>query len=363
MDSTYLANVSNYLIDNFSVVLAVPQSPEFKRVKLTLNNPLQIKTSYKLTVQGVTSTNGARDCAGNLINSLQNTATFGVPELAEAGNILLSELLFNPRTGGNDFVELYNNSDKFINLKNYQLSRLFNSKPDAMQIITTEDYVIAPKSYLAVTDNVLNVQNNYPRSVLKPFIEIKTMPSYNDDEGTVLLFNPLGVEIERFFYTDKYHFDLLDDKEGVSLERVDYNALTNEKNTWFSAANTVGFASPGEINSQKSLNGSVPSGNISVEPRAFTPNNDGLSDFTTISFNLVGTGNVGTVKLYDNVGRLVRELVNNQSLGDTGSFVWDGLNDKKERLRTGYYLILFEVFNTNGNTQIFKETVAVTDKF
>ena len=59
----------------------------------------------------------------------------------------------------------------------------------------------------------------------------------------------------------------------------------------------------------------------------------------------------------------MRELVNNQSLGDTGSFVWDGLDNKNEKVRTGYYLVLFEVFNTNGNTQIFKETVAVTDKF
>ena len=363
MDSLYLADVRNYSIDGFSVVLAVPQSPDFKRVKITLNNPLLIKTSYKLTVQGAGVTAGARDCAGNLINSLQNTANFGVPELAETGNIILNELLFNPRTGGNDFVELYNNSDKFINLKNYKLSRLNNNIIDPKQTITTEDYVIAPNAYLAVTDNVLNIQNNYPRSVLKPFLQIKTMPSYNDDEGTVLLFNPLDVEIERFFYTDKYHFEILDNKEGVSLERVDFNAPTNEKNTWFSAANTVGFATPGETNSQKRLNGNVPSGGISVEPRAFTPNADGLSDFTTISFNLIGNGNVGTVKLYDNVGRLVRELVNNQSLGDTGSFVWDGLDNKNEKVRTGYYLVLFEVFNTNGNTQIFKETVAVTDKF
>ncbi|MCS6795255.1 MAG: gliding motility-associated C-terminal domain-containing protein, partial [Raineya sp.] len=168
--------------------------------------------------------------------------------------------------------------------------------------------------------------------------------------------------VERFDYDEKMHFKLLDDVKGVSLERLGFDLPTNDANSWFSAASSVGFATPGYENSQNKLYQNQ-SGEITIVPKVFTPNNDGQADFTSINFKFAGQGNVANVTIYDTQGRIVRYLVRNQTLPNEGSLLWDGTNEEKNRVLPGYYVVLFEIFNLSGKKETYKETVAVVGKF
>jgi len=354
LDSLSAAS-ANYSVDKGIVVQSkTVVSPDFKQIVLTVNPLLQNREQYRITVQSLT------DCSGNLIGEV-NFADFGVPEQADSTDIILNEVLFNPRTGGSDFVELYNQSDKYINLKNWSLARLVNNAVDSKHTITTDNYVLAPKSYVAVSTDILNIQSNYPLFEGKPFLQASSMPSYNDDEGIVLVINNLERIMERFDYKDDFHFELLDDEEGVSLERLGFELPTNNPSSWFSAASSVGFATPAYANSQNKIN-QAQSGAITIVPKVFTPDNDGQADFTTINYKLAGQGNVANVSIYDAQGRLIKHLARNQTLANEGFLIWDGANEDRTRVRTGYYIVLFQVFDLTGRQETYKETVAVTHK-
>jgi flagellar hook assembly protein FlgD len=73
-------------------------------------------------------------------------------------------------------------------------------------------------------------------------------------------------------------------------------------------------------------------------------------------------GYVANVRIFDANGRMVRHLVNNASLGATGRFRWDGLDDRLNKLPIGMYVVLTEIFNLQGKTKKFKQVVTLARK-
>ncbi len=74
---------------------------------------------------------------------------------------------FNPRSGGVDFVEIYNRSPKYINLKNWKLGNFENNSVLKPQVITTEDFILAPSGYIAFTSDPASLISQYPQAVQK----------------------------------------------------------------------------------------------------------------------------------------------------------------------------------------------------
>ena len=70
-----------------------------------------VGTVYKITLNNVS------DCSSNTIGAL-NSTQFGIPQNLVTNDLVINEILFNPKTGGYDFIELYNRSNKIIDLKN-----------------------------------------------------------------------------------------------------------------------------------------------------------------------------------------------------------------------------------------------------
>jgi flagellar hook assembly protein FlgD len=130
---------------------------------------------------------------------------------------------------------------------------------------------------------------------------------------------------------------------------------------WHSAASTVGYGTPGYQNSQFSLS-NVIADDFTIDPEVFSPDLDGYHDYTTISYLLGSGGYVATLRIYDQAGRLERFLVNNQTLGTSGSFTWDGTDDKGAKVNVGIHIIYFELIGINGDVLQFKKPVVVGAK-
>ncbi len=352
LDSASAANPVLYtLAGGPAVTRATVSSPDFRSVTLQLASALQPSQAVTVQVQSAT------DCVGNAAGPA-TSAAFALPSVAEAGDVVINEILFNPRTGGVDFVEILNRSTKYIDLQGWLLG---NEKADGSldsETISEEVTVLAPGKLLVLTTRPDVVQASYPTNDPAAFLTMSGFPTLADDAGTVVLKNSAGVQLDRVVYNAKQHLAVLSDVNGVSLERIRPEGPSTAAN-FHSAAGSVGYATPGRRNSQfqEDPNGSKL---FTLEPEIFTPDGDGQQDFTTLNYTLTEPGNLVSVTIYDAQGRLIRRLVRNETLATKGFVQWDGLTDQGRKASVGYYLLHIQLLQPKGGAKReYKRTVVV----
>jgi hypothetical protein len=326
-------------------------SPSLKEVKLTLAENLAPRQLYKVVITNL------RDCSGNYIQQAFNSLSFALPESAEAGDLLLNEILFNPRPGGVDFVEIINVSEKYLNLKNWSLANVQEGAAINNRTITTLDLIMTPGAYLLFTVDGVMLKNQYPNSQEKNFVTT-TLPSMNDDSGSIALVSTDGILMDHFLYVDDFHTPLLKDKEGVSLERISISEFTNAANNWKSASSAAGYATPGYLNSNSRPDSFVDENAVSIDPEIFSPHVPGL-DFAKINYQFDQGGFVANIKIVDQQGRLIKEIANNETLSIEGFFRWDGDRDDGSKARRGYYFVWVEVFSLEGTVKNYRKRVVI----
>lgn len=324
-----------------------------RELLLELESPILTQQRYVVTVTSI------YDCSGNSIQEDHREVSFGFPEPAEIGDVVINEILFNPRPFGVDFLELFNYSEKYINLKNWSVGNFENGSAVNLRTITTEDFLLPPKAFIALTVDPFTVQSHYPHA--EELLKVDALPSFPDNEGTVSLVSDGAEPLDYFLYTNDYHSTLLRDKEGVSLERIHADRLTNDPNNWKSAASVVGYATPGYRNSN-SIEIVTTTGKVNIEPEIFIPV-FGQPDFTEIRYSFEQGGKVANLKILDHQGREVKQLANNETLATEGFFRWDGERDDGTRARPGYYVVWLEVFDGNGNVDTYRKRVVIAARY
>ncbi|RYZ26430.1 MAG: hypothetical protein EOO10_15585, partial [Chitinophagaceae bacterium] len=176
--------------------------------------------------------------------------------------------------------------------------------------------------------------------------------------GTVVLIDLNGDVIDEVNYDDDWHFGLIDNADGVALERVDPSSPSQNKTNWHSAATAVGYGTATYQNSQFKKKEDIQA-TIEVIPKIFSPDNDGRDDITTINYKVEDAGYVANVIIFDASGRIVRQLVRNDLLQLKGSWNWDGLGENRNKLPIGTYIVFTEIFNLQGKKKSFKNSVVL----
>lgn len=356
VDSLKAASINNYTFNNGVTArgaIAIP--PMFDKVNITFNNPITNGNEYTITAKNIS------DCSGNIIGE-KNSAKFGLAQDADSFDVLINEILFNPRLMGADYVELYNRSKKIIDLnKTYIASRNSSNIISSIQQVSPENILLFPREFILLSANIDAVKKQYLTTNPDAFLKLNGFPSFSDTHGNVIVLNNQGNIVDEVAYDEKWHFPLIKNTQGVSLERINYDGPSLQSN-FHSAATSVGYGTPGYKNSQYQLNEEV-RGDITVMPEIFSPDNDGIDDFVTIDYSFPSPGYVTNITVFDASGRLVRYLQKNSLSGIKGYYRWDGLDDKNRKLSQGIYIIYTEIFNTEGKKKAFKNTIVLARKF
>jgi hypothetical protein len=356
VDSSSGAILANYSIDGgLTLTSATALAPLFNLVQLKIAAPMTGNTMYQVTASNIT------DCKGNSIGTA-NKARVGLPSDAESGEWIINEILFNPRSNAYDFVEFYNNSSKIFDASRlYIANRNSNGVISSIKALSTVPFYVFPGDYIVETEEADNLALQYLVKNPDQVLVISSPPSFSDDEGTVVALNFQGNVVDEVNYKDDWHFKLIDNDEGISLERIDPNGPSQNASNWTSAASTAGYGTPTWQNSQYKLLQSIHAA-IEVTPKVFSPDNDGRDDIATIQYKLTDPGYVANITIFDAAGRPVRNLVRNGTLGTEGNWNWDGLDDKGLKLPVGTYIIFTEIFNLQGKKQQFKNALVLARK-
>ena len=176
LDSTSVANsvfTSNpgLTVNNYSILDPFPTS-----VTVTFNENLMPSQLYDFTIGTVA------DC---WLNTTTLSGQFALADLPLPGDLVINEILFDPGTGGTDFIELFNNSSKVLNLKDYSIANFDNDTIDNIKTITV-NYLLFPGDYVVLTADSSFQKNQFPAAGVGTFYEM-SLPSLNNDSSTIYL--------------------------------------------------------------------------------------------------------------------------------------------------------------------------------
>ena len=353
IDTSFLLSASTALSPSLAIqhLKAFPAKPD--RLLVKLQAPLSKGSEYNIRFQNLL------DCSGNLLQADFATAIVAVPEPALEGDLVFNELMYDPALEGEEWVEVVNASSKYLNLMNWQLA----SYADGIKKTTVvkRDYLILPPSGLLVfSRNTDAVSTVFPSAPSDRLMQLKGMLQLPNEGDSLVLIDEDGKLIDKFGYYPKLHSPFIRNTKGVSLERIKWEASSNEAGNWTSAAASANYGTPGQPNSQRFSGGSYPEDQLVVEPQLILPPGNG-QDYASIRFTGSRPGLQATLRIFDAQGREVRTLAANEALGTEAFFSWDGTSADRRRVASGYYVVLLQVLDASGYQQHFQTTVVVAN--
>ena len=313
-------------------------------VIVNLSSAMEVGFEYQISIDA-----NIPDCEGMAIDK-KLTAKFGIASNPKPGDLLLSEILFNPVSGGKDYVEIYNNSDQFFNLGTLYLGN-YDYDPPEMERIDIQK-LIFPGEYFAFSENPFITDRQYI-SLEPNHILAQSLPSFSDKSGNCTLFfgdNGQFIALDSLNYTEDMHNALISDPNGVSLERISFDITTQNQDNWTSASAIQNYGTPGYKNSQFIDPGSEEESSFFwLENKRFSPDQDGFEDLLYLNYQLDKPGYLANIKIYTAEGYHILDLANNVLLDTDGILVWEGQNMENQKAKIGIYLILVKLNHPDGD--------------
>ena len=284
-------------------------------------------------------------------NILNNMVTKEIMIVESRETVKINEIRFLTDEGESEWLELINVGDETLSLQDWAIADLKDTcRIDTSLILKSGEYKVLASdegtvAKYGIDDSVICILDNFP--------------SFNNTSETIFLLKPTGGWVEQVPYT----IDWLEgeDWRKPSLERINYNLDSRIARNWGPSTDPAG-ATPGAKNSLFTLI-KPNSLKIHIEPNPFSPDGDGFEDHTIISIESPAEAARMRLDIYDILGRKVRTIKDNSFTGSTINLVWDGQNDKGQKVNMGIYIIFLQILDDrNGVLKEIKESVVVAGK-
>jgi hypothetical protein len=363
--------VIDYLILNDTLTLIFDESVDGTNLNLDITPNLSIVSwqngsdnQIEVVLSSLQNNTVYEAVLNNVINCWGTSLTdykmvFGKPLAVEKGDVVINEIMFNPLTNGSDYVEIVNISDKVLDLNGWMLANIQNDTINNFKPIITQQHLFLPGDYVLISPDSTDIIHDFTIYGIGTFIDTD-LPTYPNDSGSVILIDNNNQVLDFVHYDDAYQFELLSSTDGKALERISFTGASNNPDNWHTASEQVEWGTPGYLNSQY-LDDSI-SGDVSLNTKIFSPDNDGYQDVVIINYEFTNPDNVMDVDIFDSKGRMIRKLKDGYYPGIKGFVTWDGINDDGTKTQTGTYIMLITVFDLKGNKTNYKKVVVLASK-
>ncbi|EMR01294.1 hypothetical protein ADICEAN_03593 [Cesiribacter andamanensis AMV16] len=326
-----------------------PVRQQENRLVISLSEPLSKHISYTVLLAGL------QDCSGNTTTA---EAPLIRPKSAQAGEVVINEIMFDPEVDEPEWIELHNPTPHMLNLQGWYLG-LREGQLRSTLALADALLLLPPQGYLVLTRTAAALLEAYPETPSHSLLELPNLPALRNSGDTLVLLSPSAALAEAVAFSPALHHPLLATTKGVSLERIDPLRSGLLPANW-SSASAPAYGTPGRANSQRYAPMAGGTQVLHIAPEVLEPTPDGVADVAHIHYQLPQPGLSGSLHILDASGREVVRLANNQLLGQEGVFQWSGTSAAGERVRNGYYIVVLSVWGRDGFRQKWRKTVVVS---
>ncbi|HRY83948.1 MAG TPA: lamin tail domain-containing protein [Candidatus Cloacimonadota bacterium] len=256
-------------------------------------------------------------------DSLNNSYSFELMQV-ELLPPRLNELMYNPLTGAQEWIELYQaeepQSRSEYSLRDYGGNQVSFSLPEQGGY-----YVLCPDKdpFLA----------QFPACHPSLVIELSNWITLNNDGDSLTLLNSGGVVIDSMSYVGHSSY------KGISLE---YWQNASGTYTWKYSPFS---GSPGAPNSAPGQPIPPTEGRVALEKDVFYPKQ---GERMLLIHNLKDPNNIVNLCVYDLSGRKRRVLADRQTVQASGIMLWNGTDETGKLLPRGPYILSWESQSIGG---------------
>ncbi len=294
------------------------------------------------------------DCAGNLSHRYELQA--GRISEVLSGSLLINEIMYDPVEGAPEFIELYIPGEGFYDLRDLALDVVPDgSLPIKPVALSDHSRIISTGEYVVLSRDQLLLMEAYNLEISGRWIGLKSMEGLPNSGGTVYLTDRAGSVVDQANYGDQMHMELINVTQGISLERISSKRSGTDLENWHSAASIEGYSTPGRENSQ-AVKDSWVNELIKVEPKVFSPDNNGFQDLLEIRISPGNQGWIINVWIIDLDGRTIWTMANNHLAGTSVTYTWDGIGGNGQMADEGIYVLFAKGYHPiTGESWMKKE--------
>lgn len=160
------------------------------------------------------------------------TITFTVYEAFANGDVIINEFMKDPPSGTAEYVELKNNTSKYLNLKDWEIG-----DSNSLSTLSSQDFTLLPDSFVVISADT-NTLRSYYGSV--HYLQA-SLPALNNGEDQIRLFDSGETLVDSLQYNSDWG------GVDVALERRDASVPSIYSENWGDSPSDD-FGTPGTVN-------------------------------------------------------------------------------------------------------------------